>query len=152
METLGMQLEHDAGDERACTHAIRAGQRKDRAKATAVETGIGTAVELDGCTGEVSGRRGRRQLHPVEHIVEFHANVQVHALRDPEAATEVGVLYWLAEAPVEPKRAVVCGPLTIRNIVPGVRIQHDGLGRIEAMAVDVDRIGVVRAAVIGPIH
>ena len=57
-----------------------------------------------------------------------------------------------ADAPEETQVVLLRAELAVGNILPCVRIQDDVRGRIVAMAVDVDRVGVVLSTVVRPVH
>lgn len=56
---------------------------------------------------------------------------------------------WFNREPA--KGACVVREWLFGNVGPCDRVQHRGFGRVEAVAVDVGRIGVVDATVIGPV-
>ena len=47
---------------------------------------------------------------------------------------------------------MICRELPVRDISKCCRVQNDGLGHVKAVAVDVERVGVMDAIVVGPIH
>ena len=144
-------LERNAGDQRSGTHTIRTGSRSsDDAKACAVQTFKGTCRELRGRGREIAST-DRAQLRSIKDVDELRANVQIDPFLEPEVATHIEIFRRSTESPEATKGALIGCPLAVGYVVPRERVQNDGLGRVEAMAVNVQWIGMVLAVIVGPI-
>ena len=96
--------------------------------------------------------RCRRYLQAVEDVRKLHANVQTVVFPDLETAAEVGVLQRYVEAVKRANRALTRHELPVGNVGPCGRVQHLGLGRIKAMTLDVEWVGMMNAVEVGPVQ
>ena len=124
--------------------------RSDGPEAARVEPGEAAGRELVRRRRETGGVR-LRQTCAIEHIRKFYADVDDHAFFNTEHPAEVRVFRGITNAAVVPDITHVRGPLAVWNADPRGLIQHDGLGRIEAMAIDVELVCMMGATVIHPV-
>jgi len=95
---------------------------------------------------------GIRKLNAIEHVLELDSNLERVPLFDSEVPLEVHRFGRLPLSAEESVRRRIRGPLGIRYRLPCVRVEYDGFVRVEAVAVDIQRIGVMSTVVIEPIH
>src|SRR5665213_1378637 len=151
-------LERKASNQ--CAGALTGGScfRNDGTEAAAVQTPVGAGSERGGSGREVprvnrrSQARRKRVLNSVEDIRELRANLQSVTFFDAEGTAEVGVLRRVAHAPEGANRGFVVRELPVGDVRKRKRVQHLGLGHVKAVAVDIERVGVMGATVVGPIH
>jgi hypothetical protein len=93
--------------------------------------------------------RARRYLQAVEDVRKLHANVQTAAFPDPEISAEVGALHRYAEAS---QRADPV-PRTARwkrwSMRPG---SAPGSWSDQSNGIDVERVGMMNAVEVRPVH
>jgi len=114
---------------------------------------IGRSEGTDGSQPTVySESCGIRKLNAIKHVLELDSNLERVPFFDPEVPLEV---HRFGRLPLSAEERVGGGirrPRGIGDDLPCVRIDRDGLCRIEAVAVDIQRIGAMSTTVVGPVH
>src|SRR5580658_3694429 len=137
-------LENEASDELACPRPARdacrllkAEARSEGSTGRAGARGAACARQEAGCRRQRSRRTWGGKYGAVKDVHELRPNAEVYRLVDPELASHAEVLRGM---PLGPVVAVIRRRSAKRarsRTCPRSRIQHQGFGRIEAVAVEI---------------
>src|SRR5438093_7498976 len=118
-------------------------------RADVSETASGVvAVGIPGLRGE--GVANRRHIHPraIEDICEFGPKHQADPLTHPESTRQTHVLTGPALLPEIAVMGIRGTKLTVRRILPCLRVQHERPSRIVTPAIDVQFLVGMRLAIL----